>query len=85
MLSILFGNSIATEKVEQKAAEKVEEKEAKTLLKGAAAERVIKALQKVEEKKRKRAARKAEVYFPRLLFNYIFQVYYLTIFSTFII
>ncbi len=48
------------EKVEQKGPEK-EEKETKTLLRGAAAERVMKALQKVEEKKRKRALRKAEV------------------------
>ena len=52
------------DKVDAKVAEKAEEKEGKSLLRGAAAERVLKALQRVEEKRRKRAQRKAEARCP---------------------
>lgn len=58
-----LSSSAGKDKVDAKAAEKAEEKEGKSLLRGAAAERVLKALQRVEEKRRKRAQRKAEARF----------------------
>ena len=50
--------------MDAKVAEKAEEKEGRSLLRVAAAERVLKALQRVEEKRRKRAQHKAEARGP---------------------